>query len=263
MPLSKNLRTPIPKFTRAELDKAQRCAKALWYGIDYESGESRISDAEIMDKFATKFYYYHKNKIKHNPDIFEKDVKELIKACKPTNLFRWIKKMDFTKGIESLYADVYPIFLNAQKKSSRISTYQDAIKCLVKLNDGLVIGPYGNQYNLASRLLFFVSPNLHTFNLNSSVAIHFGLQVRTQVHFKEYFQLFADGMITNQTKLSKYKMPPVRDGLDIVTWNEASRTDWWKRKILDIAVLLHTNPKIKIDPNLQVYIKRRIKQDEI
>ena len=159
--------------------------------------------------------------------------------------------------------DVYPQFLISQKSPNGVSSYRVALHCLEKLNDGLVNHPTSNQYNLASRILFFLSPNLHTFNLNSAIAKYFGLQYRTQAHYAEYFELFSKGMVTNQTNLSKYKMPPARDGLDIKTWNEASRTDWWKRRVIDLAVLLHTSPKVTVNPNLRFYIRRKIKQDEL
>ena len=264
MSLPKIARSPIPRFTKTELNLADRCAKALWYGINFQTGNlHHKSDASLMSDFAFNFYHFHTKKIKFKPDIFVADIRQLILSCGVTNLFRWIRRMDLRKGINSIYDDVYPQFLISQKKPNRVSSYQVAVQCLEKLNDGIVNHPTSNQYNLASRILFFLSPNLHTFNLNITIAKHFGLQHRTHVHYADYFELFSKGMVINQTNLSKYKMPPARDGLDVITWNEASRTDWWRRRVLDLAVLLHTSPKVTVDPNLRVYIRRKIKQDEI
>lgn len=264
MPAPTIPRTPIPKFTRAELNRANLCARALWYGINFQTGDSyHVSDASLMAAFAPNFYYFHKNKKRFVPDIFVRDVRELILACGIKMLFRGIAEMDLRKGINSLYKDVYPEFLKAQKNPTRISSYQVSVKCLESLSKGLVKNPSSNRLNLASRILFFLSPNLHTFNMNNSVAKFFGLQTRPHHHYAEYFELFSKGMVTNQTHLSKYKMPPARDGLDAMTWNEASRTDWWKRRVLDLAVLLHTSPKVTVDPNLRVYIRRKIKQDDL
>jgi hypothetical protein len=97
--------------------------------------------------------------------------------------------------------------------------------------------------------------------MNNHIAKHFGLQTRPHHHYAEYFKLFSTGMKTNQTLLSKYKMPSARDDLDITTWNEALRTDWWKRRVLDIAVLLHVRKTVVPNPNLRSLVKRQIYKD--
>ena len=262
MPAPTIPRTAIPKFKRAELETANLCAQALWYGINFETGAlNHVSDAYLMSRFAPNFYHYHQTKSKFQPDIFVLDVKELILACGIKMLFRGIAEMDLRKGINSLYKDVYPNFLAAQKTPTAVSTYQVAVQCLESLNKGLVVNAKSNRLNLASRILLFVSPNLHTFNMNNHIAKHFGLQSRPHHHYVEYFKLFSTGMVTNQTLLSKYKMLPARDGLDIVTWNEAARTDWWKRRVLDLAVLMHVRKHVVANPNLRSLIKRKIFED--
>jgi hypothetical protein len=90
----------------------------------------------------------------------------------------------------------------------------------------------------------------------------FGLPIRPHYHYADYFELFSKGLITNQTALSKYKMPQMRDGLDYKTWYEASRTDWWRRRVLDIAVILLTSSKVLPHPNLRQLVKEAIKKDK-
>lgn len=263
MPAPTIPRTAIPKFKRAELETANLCAKALWYGINFETGDPIISDANLMSRFAPNFYHYHQTKMKFQPDIFVLDVRALILACGVKMLFRGIAEMDLRKGINSLYANVYPRYLNALRTPTGVSTYESAVECLECLSKGLVVDPTSNRLNLASRILLFVSPNLHTFNMNNHIAKFFGLQSRPHHHYAEYFKLFSTGMLTNQTLLSKYKMPPARDGLDIVTWNEASRTDWWKRRVLDLAVLMHVRKSVVPYPNLRNSIKQKIYKDSL
>jgi hypothetical protein len=256
-------RKPISKFTKKELDEANLCAKAIWYGINYETGATqKVSDANLMSRFAPYFYEYHQTKKKPNPDIFLIDVRDLILACGIKILFRGIAGMSFRKGINAIYTNVYPIFLKAQKNSSRVSSYKDAAKCLEQLSKGFVINPKDNRLSLASRILFFLAPNLQTFNMNNNIASSYGLQSRPHHHYVEYFELFAKGLITNQTALSKYKIPPARDDLDYKTWYEASKTDWWKRRVLDLAVLFKASPKIIPNPNLKHLIQRAITVDK-
>jgi len=256
MPAPKIPRRPIPKFTKSELNVAETCARALWYGIDFRTGEHYpISDAGLLSTFAPNFYYFHKQKKRFVPDIFVADVKGLILACGVKQLFRGNSEMDFRKAIDSIYRDIYPRYLSSLKNPTAVSSVDVAIECLELLSKGLVIDPKKNRLNLASRILFFLSPNIHCFNMNNSVAKSFGLQSRPHHHYEEFFHLFSDGLVTNQTRLSSYKIPPARDGLDDVSWNEISRTDWWKRRVLDLAVLIHTSP------NIQIYhdIKRSIR----
>ena len=45
MPAPKIPRKPIPKFTKAELNKANLCAEALWYGVNFKTEKwSRYSE---------------------------------------------------------------------------------------------------------------------------------------------------------------------------------------------------------------------------
>lgn len=262
MPKSSIARKPIPKFKKVDLDIANLCAEALWYGINFETGKPQTSDANLMSRFAPFFYEYHQTKIQPNPNIFILDVRDLILACGIKTLFRGIAGMDFHKGINSIYVDVYPIFQKSLKKPSRISSCDDAIKCLGSLSKGFVVDLKDNRLSLASRILFFLSPNLHTFNMNNKIAVAFGLPTRPHYHYADYFELFSKGLITNQTALSKYKMPKMRDNLDYKTWYEASRTDWWKRRVLDIAVILLTSSKVVPHPNLRQLVKEAIKKDK-
>lgn len=262
MPTSSIPRKPIPKFKKMDLDTANLCAEALWYGINFETGKAQISDANLLSRFAPYFYEYHKTKKKPNPNIFIQDVRDLILACGIKMLFRGIAGMNFRKGINAIYTDVYPIFQKSLKRPGHTSSYIDAIRCLEVLSKGFVINPKENRLSMASRILFFLSPNLQAFNMNNKIAVAFGLPVRPHYHYAEYFELFSRGLISNQTGLSKYKMPPMRDDLDYKTWHQASKTDWWKRRVLDIAVLLMVSPAITPHPNLKKIIKEAIKTDE-
>jgi len=56
-------------FSKPELNQANLCATALWYGINFQTGDSyHVGDASLMSNFA--FNFYHKNKKKFTPDIF-------------------------------------------------------------------------------------------------------------------------------------------------------------------------------------------------
>ena len=54
----------------------------------------------------------------------------------------------------------------------------------------------------------------------------------------------------------------MRDELDYKTWYEASRTDWWRRRVLDLAVMFRASPSIVPNPNLKHLIQQVRKADE-
>ena len=45
-------------------------------------------------------------------------------------------------------------------------------------------------------------------------------------------------MITNKVLLSKTVMPPPTS-MSLVLWKRADKNGWWKRRVLDLALLLH------------------------
>ena len=105
-----------------------------------------------------------------------------------------------------------------------------------------------------------LTPNLRIFNMNRGVAKEYGLRQMPTVHYGDFIDLFTNGQNFNHKELSKYKMPTYRSSLDMYTWQKASRTDWWERRVLDIAVLLKLNSNIPF-PNLQNLIDQQIKDD--
>lgn len=253
-------RTKLPIFSSSEISGANLCSQALWYGINFETGNKQVSDAELMSYLARYFYHYHRTKQRASPDIFENQVKTLIKTCGLTIMNRSLAKMDIKKGIEAMYKDIYPIYKKSLKNPDRTSTSEEAVDCLWKLSKGFIINPKYNCLGLSSRVMFFLSPNLRTFNMNREIAIRYGLQVNPSVHYKAYFDLFNNGLLDNKLQLEKYHMPPMRSTLDMKTYQIASRTDWWQRRVLDLAVIIKIGNK-KPYPNLQHLINEQIKID--
>jgi len=260
MPPSRNTIKSIPTFTPQEIKTADLCARALWYGFNFDSGKKQTSDAELMSFLAKYFYSYKRTRTKPIPDIFIPQVKDLIKTCKVHRMSLSLPKMDIQKGIDAMYLNVYPIFKKSLRNPDRMSSSQEAKECLWQMSKGFIINPNHNCLGLSSRILFFLTPNLRIFNMNRGVAKEYGLRQMPTVHYGDFIDLFTKGQDINYKELSKYKMPPFRSSLDMYTWQKASRTDWWERRVLDIAVLLKLNGKIPF-PNLQYLIDKQIEDD--
>ena len=45
-------------------------------------------------------------------------------------------------------------------------------------------------------------------------------------------------LINNKTQLSKSFLPQ-RSYLDKRVWDQVNKTDWWQRRVLDLALLIH------------------------
>jgi hypothetical protein len=235
-------RIPIPKLTKGEIDIANLCSKALWYGIDFETGKNQTSDASLLETFATQFYQYHKNKTPLRPPIMELEVRELIRVCRVYVLYRGLAGMDFKKGISAIYKEIYNTYKEVIKKSYSGTPQVDGANCLRVLSDGIVKKKGDNRLNLSSRILFFLIPDLMIFNMNTKVATEFGLPLRPHYHYADFYDLFAKGLKTNQTLLSKLRLP--KDDLNELTfqtWDKVRQTDWWQRRVLDIAILIKLN----------------------
>lgn len=242
MPAPTIPRTPIQKFSKAELDEADLCARALWYGISFETGKKVISDAWLLDAFATPFYNIPiSGSYSNATDI---DVKELVKACKLYATFRDTNKQHYLAGLNVVAQQIYPIYSNWLHKAGGLSREGYGALAVSKLSDGLAMRnplsnrPVPHRTVLASRLMFFIAPTMQCFNMNNSIALKYGLQSRPYAYRDEYCSLMYDGLMNNWSLLKNYKLPDCTNELTNDTWQKLIESDWWQRRVLDIAVLI-------------------------
>jgi hypothetical protein len=234
-------RTPIPKFKAREIKTAELCSRALWYGIDFETGKPKTSDSEFIEIFAGPMYAHSPNARRFKPVVFQKDVHKLIKAGRLIAIYRAIKLMDFNKGMRAIHNQIYTIFFNARRTPTTAHKLTDGINAIEILSKAIVKNINHNQLVLASRILFYLCPNLTISNMNNRVAKSFGLQSRPHHHHVEFQHLFKSGLVTNQTNLNKCKLPMRHGKMNEKLWHEVNSTDWYQRRVLDIAVLLSLN----------------------
>jgi hypothetical protein len=241
MPAPTIPRSPIPKFTAREIKVAELCSRALWYGIDFETGKPQMSDSEFIDVLAGPMYSHSPNKSTFKPSVFKTDVHELIRAGKLTALYRSIRLLDFNKGVRRIHNQIFKIFFKARRAPSVTNKLTEGIKAIELLSKSLVKNLNNNQLVLASRILFYLCPNLTISNMNNRVAKHFGLQTRPHHHYIEFQHLFKNGLVANQTNLNKCKLPMRHGKMSEKLWRIVNNTDWYQRRVLDIAVLLSLN----------------------
>ncbi len=247
------------KFSKQEIQNADLCARALWYGIAFDTGKNQISDAELLEKFATQFYSYHTHKKPLKPPILEKEVRELIRVGRIYILYRGISGMNFQKGIKAIYGDIYARFKQITKKSFRGNKDEEGWTCLKLLSDGFCVNPNGNRLVLSSRILFFLIPDFFIVNMNNGVAKSFGLRSQAHNHYIDFYALMYRTLKANQTQLNKFKLPEDKlNELSFQTWDRVRQTDWWLRRVLDIAILIRTNNAKPVHPNLKHLINEKV-----
>jgi hypothetical protein len=95
--------------------------------------------------------------------------------------------------------------------------------------------------------------------MNTSVAKSIGLPIRPHYYYKDFYSFMYKCLKANQTQLNKFKLP--NDDLNEIsfqTWDKVKTTDWWLRRVLDIAILIRTNSAKAVYPNLEYLIREKV-----
>lgn len=223
-------------FSASEIKLAEDCCKELWYGIDYRSGRRITSDAWLLNRFAGKFLaYITSGKTK---TITKRELDDLSEVCglarsnkqRPVNL----KKLNtcLSSALKTAHS---------RKAIGRGSTRINFAITSVNTLSKMLPTQYGSSKPaLASRLLFFAMADSCVFNLNSSVASAIKVKVTGSKYPHDYFKWFAKLLVANSKSLRSLQLPPPTEDIDPSLWMVVAQTDWWARRVLDLAVLIHT-----------------------
>jgi len=245
----------VPKFSPNQLALAEVCAIDLWNGIDYQTGkESDVSDEDLLVMFASPTFAMSKS-TRTRQTITELDMRTLIRVAKLKALFRSAQETDFQGAITAYGTTALATYTEYKKKSLRLPNQYDyatqaTLDWSVKFVKNTSVSLNGNhRVPLACRILFFSMPDLMVFNFSNGLAKKMCLQTRPQVAILYFNQYLYDGLQLNQSLLKNLKMPkPTVLANDI--WRSANNGDWWKRRVLDLALLLHFN-LVSATPQLQ------------
>ena len=106
----------------------------------------------------------------------------------------------------------------------------------------------GYRVPLATRILFFALPTHPLANFSNGLAKSLNLQSRPEAAIHPFYQIFKDCLIINSKKLYKYEMPQSLGVLDEDIYMAVKSSDWWHRRVIDIALLLHFNVTKAVTP---------------
>jgi hypothetical protein len=233
---------PVPKFTALEIKVAELCAEALWRGIDFRTdAESETSDEILLNNFYVSF-----RRLARHPSlpslITEAELKQLIRITEMKAMYRSTLKLDFPLGIKSITNQVAPIYNASIGRSPNDSRLNYGIKSVMGLSLCWVNNPKpsinGNyRVPFSTRLLFFCAPEMMIFNFSNELARKMQLQTRPQAALRQFNELLERGLHINRVLLNGLQLPE-RSALNKTNWNRISKTDWWQRRVLDIALLI-------------------------
>jgi hypothetical protein len=237
---------PVPKFRPYTLKLAELCAIDLWNGIDYETGKTmEISDEELLVDFAVPFKHLYENP-QTAIQISEYSVRRLIRVGRLKALFRSTQGTDFPAGIAAIKTKVLPIYDGWRNGTLKLVDTGYGLKSTLDLGASFVTGVSAPTINgnyrvpLASRLLFYMTPDMKVFNFSNGLAKAMQLQSRPQAAIGEFSVQMQIGLDKNINKFRKLKLPqPKLLGEDF--WTHISKSDWWQRRVLDLAMLLQFN----------------------
>lgn len=233
---------PVPKFTAFEVKLAELSAQALWQGIDFRTNKlAEVSDELILNNFQVSFQRLVKRPAL--PALLtEPDLRQLIRVGELKAMFRSTLPLDFPKGIAAIPTLVVPTYRASTRKRPTIDRYSAGVKSVLDLSISWVSNPNpslnGNyRVPFSSRILFFCAPEMMIFNYSNELGKAMQMQTRPQAALTNFNKLLNDGLQLNRVLFKKLKLPE-RSALSQSNWDKINKTDWWKRRVLDLALLI-------------------------
>lgn len=230
----------VPKFTKTEIERANKCAILLWNGVSYIDGKAIVSDRDFYIYFNTTLKSVLKAKSTFNP----KTLHDLIITCHLKAMLRTQHQLSYPK-MEQWLRNNY----SKNTKLSRLKGLKRTEKRRISGNR-LVLGvgksvvksgvsvSAGFRVPFSSRLLFFACPNLLIFNFANPLAVekmHF--QARPQVAYPFFSSAMLDGLRLNWIYLSLFNVPR-NSSVREPAVDRLRKTDWWARRVLDLALII-------------------------
>ena len=214
-------------------------------GSYYQTGKAlNISDEDLLAVFATPTFPMW-NSTGTKQAVSELDIRELIRSARLKALFRSHQPTDLLGAIAAYPTTALATYSGWRTKALKLANpYDYATEAVLNWSVTFVnnagISQNGNyRIALACRILFFAMPDMMVFNFSNGLAIEkMRLQARPQAAIPHFNKYMYEGLQLNQVLLKNLVMPkPTVLSEDI--WIAANKYDWWQRRVLDLALLLH------------------------
>ena len=233
----------VPKLTAYEIKLAELCALDLWEGIDYQTGKHIARDELFLGNFGTPSASLYSGRT-NTLNVAVQDFHNFVIVAGLKSQYQTSNGTDLAKGIKAFNATVLPSYTTWKKKTTTQSSVDLVTKAILDWSPTFVKNPNtgsrgGNhRISIACRFLFYAYPDFPVFNFSKALSESLNLQSRPQDAISYFNEILAQGMITNRLLLSKTVMPSPTS-MSLVLWKRAEKNGWWKRRVLDLALLLH------------------------
>jgi hypothetical protein len=234
----------VPLFSARQIILAELCALDLWNGINFQTGiELSTSDEDLLVAFSHPTYAIT-NGGSTTQSISPIDIENLVRVAQLSQILRGRTPTDYQAGISNFSAKVLPIYTEWTNQSISILGNIHATKAILDWSPTFTGVNTNTQAQgrhrvaLCSRILFFAIPELPFFNFSRALSKCFNLQYKAE-HALPYFNKIMEiGYHLNWSVLASAQMPQSAK-LNEKIMASALKADWWGRRILDIALLLH------------------------
>lgn len=233
----------VPKLTPYEVKLGELCALDLWDGIDYQTGKHITRDELFLTNFSTPSAQLYSGR-RNTLNVSIQDFHHFVITAGLKSQYQTSNGTDLAKGISAFDSAVVPPYRSWRTGATTQTPADLVTKAVLDWCTSFVKNPNvgskdGNhRVSLACRFLFYAFPDFPVFNFSKSLQTALILQTRPQDAFPNFNRIMAQGMITNRVLLAKTVMPQPSI-MSTTLWKRAESNGWWKRRVLDLALLLH------------------------
>ncbi len=249
----------IPLLTKSAIHLAHLCALETWQGYSYSKGTLfnnvlvehtpgtnykstkvvQLSDEYLMSRFAAHLFGIIKPKdFPNTTPISESLMDEFRNVAGIKTTERRGPKPDYSGGsdyFKKQVAEDYKSCLNASLEDkpyeSVFATKNLSIALTYQNSDRIE----SKHIMLATRILFFVMPNIAVFNLSPEIEKFLSLKGDREDTIFIYQDKLWDGLKLNWSNLCEYDMPPPKS-IDRTIYDLAKQSGWWQRRVFDLAL---------------------------
>jgi len=248
----------VPLFTQREIWVAECCALALWNGISFETlKQISPSDEVLLSNFDLGFQ--HAVRFPNQPSkITVGIIRDLIRVAKTTQTYRGRYHLDIQKGISGIKKFGVLAYRAATSRPRLMPTLAAGKQAVDDCSKEWTSATANVTHRtvLTTRVLFFCIPEIAIYNFCTDFKKAMGLSAKSHVALPDFNNLMFNGINANRAQLFRLQLPKS----SVITkraWNRINKSDWWQRRVLDLALLIH-HQIVAPHPSINRAVSRRI-----